>query len=157
MLYRQREDNKIVFYFSGLPIIDVLECVPYEYLISELYFMASNYKHEYIFAQDFEKVETISDIVIFLKTNLEYSIDDMNAILQNNIGIYIHDDMEISFLFPADFSYKSLINKILTNNSFDSEIIFNYLQQHKNLYIKIKQPNIIEKIYNNFEEYYNEN
>jgi len=141
----------------GLPIIEVLECVPTEYLISELYFMASNYKQEYIFSQDFEKLETINDIVIILKTNLEHSIDDMKAVLQNDISIYIHDDMEISFQFPADFNYNSLINKILINNSFDSEKVISKLILHKNLYIKIKQPDIIEKIYNNFEEYCNEN
>jgi len=99
MLYDVREKETTIFYFLGLPIIKTLSEMPKTFRIKDLKLMASNCKLNYIYADDLTKKDTIKDLVEYFSQNTDYSIDDMDAILQNNIEIGINSDIFKSFFF----------------------------------------------------------
>jgi hypothetical protein len=106
ILYDERENGNILFFFADLPIMEILSYLPKNYKIKDLYLMASNYKGEYIFNDDIKNTKSVKNMVDFFTKNDQYSIDDMDATLQNDIIVSVHDDNEITFTFPKDYKYK---------------------------------------------------
>jgi hypothetical protein len=157
MLYDERENGNILFFFADLPIIEVLSFLPKSYKIKDLYLMASNYKQEYIFKDDIKNTKSVKNMVDFFTKNDQYSIDDMDATLQNDIEISVHDDNEITFTFPKDYKYNKFINKLLDKFNYNSENVVSALINNKNKYVSIGTPDSILKVYSDFSEYWHEN
>jgi len=105
MQYNEKENGFFVFYFSGLPTLETLSEIPKNYGIKNLKFLASDYKLNYLYASDLTKKKTFNGVINFFKRNPDYSIDDLDAVLQNDIEISVHDDNEITFSFPKNYKY----------------------------------------------------
>jgi hypothetical protein len=157
MLYRKKENGSTIFFFSGLPIMEVLAQMPKIYQITDLKLMASTYQAEYIYNDDLECKQTIADLVHFFTLNSRYSIDDMDAVLENNIKISIHDDTEITFQFPKEYHCTGLLNKLLTNLEYNSSIVLSILVEYENQYLVIEKPDKLLKKYSDFNEYWKDN
>ena len=157
MLYQQKENGETMFSFSDLSILKALSQVPKTYKITNLYLMASNYKFNYIFGKDIKNKQYISNLVVFFKKNKEYSIDDMDAVLDNNIKISVHDDNEIAFSFPKDYKYNNFITNILESFSYNSTNVISTLKKNEDKYLLIAKPDKLVKTYTNFEQYCNNN
>jgi len=157
MLYDEKENGNILFLFADLPIMKVLSQLPKSYKIKDLYLMASDYKMEYIYNDDIKNKESVKNLIDFFIKNEQYSIDDMDAILQNDIRISVHDDNEVTFLFPKGFKYNRFINKLLNSLNFNSEKVISSLMKNKSKYLLIDRPNTIIKKYSDFNEYWSEN
>jgi len=157
MQYNEKENGFLVFYFSGLPVLDTLSEIPKNYEIKNLNFLASDYKLNYLYTSDLRKKDTINDLIRFLKKNSDYSIDDLDAVLQNDIEISVHDDNEITFSFPKTYKYIRIINKILNDFNFNSKNVLSQLKENKNQYLSIIQPDRLIKKYADFQAYCNDN
>jgi len=157
MLYEEKDNGNTVFFFSGLPIMKLLSQVPKSYRIADLKLLASNYQFDYISNNDITKKQTITDLIDFFSSNTQYSIDDMDARLNNNINISIHDDNEITFLFPKGYSYNRLVNKLLTSMRYNSTDVISQLTANKSQYLLIERPDKLVKKYVNFNEYLSDN
>ncbi len=153
MLYNEKENGFLVFYFSGLPILETLSEIPKSYGIKDFKLLASNYQLNYIYPSDLAKKETVSDLINFFKLNPEYTIDNMDAVLQNDIEISIHDDSEITFTFPKTYKYDRIINKLLNDYKFNSKRVLLQLKENKNQYLSITQPDRLIKKYADFQTY----
>jgi len=149
------ENEYLYFYFQGWNSLDLFKTLPSNLKFNNISFMASDYQN-YIYNSDI-KLDSINDCLQYFTKNSNFSIDNFDAELENNIYIGSHDDGEIHLKIPYYIDYKPIINNLLQLYDFDSEKIIKNLFENENLFLKIESPNIIEKIYNNFEEYCNEN
>ncbi len=157
MFYKEKRNGDKIFSFSDLPIIKTLAQVPKNYKITDLYLMASNCKFNYIFGDDIKNNQSVSNLVIFFSTHTEYSIDDMNAVLHNNIKISVHDDNEITFSFPKEYRYNKFITDFLKSFSYNPVNVISTLIKNKDKYLLIAKPDKLVKAYSNFEEFCNDN
>ena len=157
MLYDEKENGNVLFFFADLPIMKLLAQVPKSYRIKDLYLMASDYKLDYIFSDDIKNKQSIENLLNFFSTNTQYSIDDMDAVLQNDIKISIHDDNEITFLFPKEYKYKRLIHRLLNCINYNSNNVVSTLIKNKNEYLLIDKPDKLMKKYADFNEYWADN
>jgi hypothetical protein len=157
MLYDEKENGNVLFFFADLPIMKLLSQTPKSYKIKDLYLMASDYKMQYIFSDDIKNKKSIQNLLHFFTTNTQYSIDDMDAVLQNNIKISIHDDNEISFLFPKEYRYGRFINRLLNSLNYNSINVRSTLLKNRNKYLLIKRPDKLIKKYANFDDYWADN
>lgn len=156
MLFNEKESGNAVFYFLGLPILQTLSELPKSYRLKELKLSASNQRNS-VYDKDFNQSNSLKDLIAFFVLNDDYSIDNMDAILQNDIKISVHDDNEITFSFPKQVRYKQLIKKILNDYNYHPDKVLAYLSANKNQYLSIKKPDILEKKYTDFREYWREN
>lgn len=157
MLYDERENGNILFLFADLPIMKILSNLPESYKIKDLYLMASNYKMEYIYNDDIKNKKSVKNLLEFFANNEQYSIDDMDAVLHNDIKVSVHDDNEVTFIFPKNYKYNRLINKLLNSFNFNSENVVSALKKNKSKYLLINRPDNVVKKYSNFDEYWSEN
>ena len=156
MYYNIKDNGKSIFYFNGFPIIKTLSELPKSYSFKQLKLMASASSQDYVF-EDSINGKKLNDLIYFFNNNDQYSIDDMDAILQNDIRISVHDDNEVTFLFPKGFKYNRFINKLLNSLNFNSEKVISSLMKNKSKYLLIDRPNTIIKKYSDFNEYWSEN
>jgi len=157
MFYDEKENGSILFLFADLPIIEILSQLPKSYKFKDLYLMASNYKMEYIYNDDIKHGKSIKKLLDFFINNQQYSIDDMDAVLQNDIRVSVHDDNEITFLFPQAYKYTRFINKLLSKQNYNSEKVISTLVGNKNKYLIIDKPDKLIKKYTDFSDYWSEN
>jgi hypothetical protein len=156
MYYNINDNGKSIFYFNGFPIIKTLSELPKSYSFKQLKLMASASSQDYVF-EDSINGKKLNDIIYFFNNNDQYSIDDMDATLQNDIEISIHDDCEITFSFPVSYDYEQLIFRILDDYQYKPQSVINYLKTNKNKYVSIAIPDSILKVYSDFREYWHEN
>ncbi len=156
MYYNIKDNGKSIFYFNGFPIIKTLSELPKSYSFKELKFMASGGNPEYVFEDSLKKRKKIDDLIHFFNANPEYSLDDLDGILQNDIEISIHDDIEISFSFPVNYNYNEIISRILDDYQYKSENVINHLKTNKSKYISIERPDCVLKIYSDFKDFCHE-
>ncbi len=152
MLFGESDGNNILFYLLGINTLNALSDLPKTFKFKELNFIASKNQDEYIYPDDVSKKQTINDLINYFKKS-EYIIDDLEAVLDNNIKIFAHDDYEMSITCSNKDSYKALICKILKNHKFNPEIIYQYLIDSKNQYIQVETPDKIINSFATFEEY----
>ncbi len=153
MFYKEKENGDRLFSFSDFSIIKTLAQIPKSYKIADLYLMASNHKFNYIFDNDIKNKQFISNLVVFFTKNTEYSIDDMNVILHNNIKISVHDDNEITFSFPKSYKYNRFLTKMLNSFDYNSTNVISTLIKNSDKYLLIAKPDRLVKSYNKFDEY----
>lgn len=157
MFYDEKENGNILFLVADLPIMKVLSQLPKSYKIKDLYLMASNYKMEYIYNDDIKHNKSIKNLLDFFANNQQYSIDDMDAVLQNDIKVSVHDDNEVTFLFPKTYKYTRFINKLLNSLNYNSKSVISTLVKNRNKYLLIDKPDILVKQYSDFNDYWAEN
>ena len=153
MYYNVKDNGKSVFYFNGFPIIKTLSELPKSYRFKELKLMASASNQEYIFEDCIKTQKRLDDLIYFFNDNPEYSLDDLDGILQNDIEISIHDDSEITFSFPDNYNYEEIISKILEDYQYKSKSVINHLKTNKSKYLSIERPDSVLKIYANFKDF----
>jgi len=156
MYYGEKENLNQHFYFFGLSIAEILHYFPKNSKIVNLNFVAQ-YKNDCINQNDLKNKESLNELITFINKHNQFDFFEFDTTLSNNIQISSHDDCEISLTFPTKFKYNALLNKLLTKHNYNSEKVISELMENKNLYIKMKQPDIIEKVYRNFDEFWHEN
>jgi len=157
MFYDEKENGNILFLFADLPIMKILSQLPKSYKIKDLYLMASNYKMEYIYNDDIKHNKSIKNLLDFFANNQQYSIDDMDAVLQNDIKVSVHDDNEVSFLFPKTYKYNKFIYRLLYSLNYNPQSVIPTLIKNRNKYLLIDKPDKLIKQYSDFNDYWSEN
>jgi len=155
MYYSEINNVSPKFYFLGLTIEETLHYFLKSKILN-LDFVAQ-YKDNCIDNNDLTNTEYINELLTFINQHHQYNFFDFKTTLDSYIQISSHDDDEISIIFPKQFDYYPIIKNILTNHKYNPQTVIRELKENKDFYLKIKQPDIIEKKYQNFTEYWNEN
>ncbi len=153
LAYLKKEKDILYFYFLGVPTLDLLDILPQKLKFNKISFLASRL-HDIIYDTDI-KVNTVNDCYKFFKANTDYTIDDLDAELENNLYIGSHDNNEIHIKFPKGFNYKSIIIKLLRKYKFEPATIIDFLIKNENKYLVVETPNRLLNIYLQFDDYRN--
>ncbi len=157
MFYDETENGGNLFLFADVPVMEILSQLPKSYKIKDLYLMASNYDLEYIYSDDIKQKDSIEELVDFFTNNQQYSIDDMDIVCQNDVKISVHDDNELTFIFPKTYQYVRFIHKILDGLNYNSKSVVSKLVNNRNKYLLMDKPDILVKQYSDFNDYWAEN
>ena len=153
LAYLKMDKDILYFYFFGVPTLDLFDILPKKLKFNKISFLAS-YLQDFIYDCDV-KVNTVNDCYKFFKTNTNYTIDDLDAELENNLYIGSHDNSEIHIKFPKDYNYKSIIIKLLRKYKFEPNAMIELLIQNENKYLEFETPNKLLHTYLRFDDYRN--
>jgi hypothetical protein len=121
----KNQDDELYFYFLGVPTTDLFYILPKKLKFKKISLLASNL-HNYIYDSDI-KPNSINDCYRYFNSNSEYTIDNFDAELENQVYIGSHDNTEIHIKFPKTFNYKRIIYKLLEKYQYDPQKVIELL------------------------------
>ncbi len=151
LAYLKNGQDELYFYFLGVPTTDLFYILPKKLKINKISLLASHL-HNYIYDSDI-KLNSVNDCYRYFNSNCEYTIDDLDAELENQLYIGSHDNSEIHIKFPKDFNYKDIIYKLLERYHFEPKTVVELLINNENKYLEIGAPNKLINSYLQFSDY----
>lgn len=153
MLYEQTQLGDGVFYILEAEPFVFLKTLPPELQITGLKLMAS--VHDVIiYPEDLGEVATMRDLLNALQVYPEVSIDNLQIALEVGLEISIHDDMEITLLFPKELYAFEISQNWLEMSGYDAHTVWTILKQHPKSYVLIEPPNQVKGVFENMDAYF---
>jgi len=153
LAYLKNEPDDVYFYFLGVPTTDLFYILPKQLKFTKISLMASHL-HHYIYDDDI-KTNTVDDCYNYFITNTDYTIDNLDAELENRIYIGSHDNREIHIKFPKNVDYSYTIHRLLKKYAYEPPKVVELLINNENKYLEIETPNNLINSYLHFNDYQN--
>lgn len=151
--YNEKQNGSVQFFIADCSVNDVFSQIPNKLKITNIKFLASDYRRNYVNEEDLIKENTFNDILMFLQENEDYSIDDMELNLENKLEVSAHDNNDINIIFFKNINYKKIISNIFNKLGLDENIIFPELKKNKNKYLIFEKSGKLVEKFDGFEEY----
>lgn len=152
VFYLKRKENLVLFGLSSITTMQIIRHLNEDLKVLSIQFMADNPQIQRTIT---EKDFSVSDPnLYFLKNYLldkkYFSIKNFLVKFENGVKFHSINDTSGLFTFETGFDYKSYISEILTYNGFDSEVVFQILNDNPQQYVAIEKPGLIKSIHHEY-------